>query len=80
MLGATNTPWSLDAAIRRRFEKRIYIPLPELDARKSMFKLHLGNTPNNLAPEDFITLSKHTDGYSGKILCFCFANYNTTLL
>ncbi|CAN0160937.1 unnamed protein product, partial [Hapterophycus canaliculatus] len=48
---ATNVPWELDPAMRRRFEKRIYIPLPEPEARSIMFKLHLGDTANTLMPE-----------------------------
>lgn len=52
VLGATNIPWVLDAAIRRRFEKRIYIPLPEEHARLLMFKLHLGNTATSLNEEN----------------------------
>uniref|UniRef100_UPI001CD83CF1 vacuolar protein sorting-associated protein 4B-like n=1 Tax=Solea senegalensis TaxID=28829 RepID=UPI001CD83CF1 len=65
VLGATNIPWTLDSAIRRRFEKRIYIPLPEEHARSFMFKFHLGSTPNSLTESDFVTLGKKTDGYSG---------------
>lgn len=65
VLGATNIPWVLDAAIRRRFEKRIYIPLPEEHARLVMFKLHLGNTPHQLTEEDLKVLAKKTEGYSG---------------
>ncbi|KAM6135147.1 vacuolar protein sorting-associated protein 4B [Pterocles gutturalis] len=65
VLGATNIPWVLDSAIRRRFEKRIYIPLPEDHARAAMFKLHLGSTPNLLTESDYRELGKKTDGYSG---------------
>ncbi|XP_013794410.1 vacuolar protein sorting-associated protein 4B-like [Limulus polyphemus] len=65
VLGATNIPWVLDAAIRRRFEKRIYIPLPEEMARLQIFKLHIGNTPNSMREEDLHILAKKTEGYSG---------------
>jgi len=65
ILGATNVPWELDAAIRRRFEKRVYIPLPEAEARTYMVKLHLGDTPNNLSDNDFSKIGNITEGASG---------------
>ncbi|XP_055844293.1 vacuolar protein sorting-associated protein 4 [Episyrphus balteatus] len=65
VLGATNIPWVLDSAIRRRFEKRIYIPLPEDHARLVMFKIHLGNTSHVLSEDDLKVLASKTDGYSG---------------
>ena len=38
VLGATNLPWALDSAVRRRFEKRVYIPLPDVKGRIAMVK------------------------------------------
>jgi vacuolar protein-sorting-associated protein 4 len=65
VLGATNIPWGLDSAIRRRFEKRIYIPLPEANARAKMFALNIGNMPNLLTPQDIKQLGDMTERYSG---------------
>ncbi|CAH8628570.1 unnamed protein product [Schistosoma mattheei] len=65
VLAATNTPWTLDSAIRRRFEKRIYIPLPETGERVSMFKTNLGNIFHSLVEKDFIELGARSTGYSG---------------
>lgn len=65
VLGATNIPWQLDSAIRRRFEKRIYIPLPDLASRTKMFEINVGDTPCNLSKEDYRSLGQMTEGYSG---------------
>lgn len=65
VLGATNTPWDLDPAIRRRFEKRVYIPLPEARARAVMFRNTIGSTPNSLTEADYAMLADETEGFSG---------------
>ena len=65
ILGATNIPWQLDAAIRRRFQRRVHISLPDLPARTRMFEISVGNTPCDLKPEDYRTLGQQSDGYSG---------------
>lgn len=65
VLGATNIPWQLDAAMRRRFERKVYIPLPDLEARTRMFQLNVGETPCTLTPVDYRLLAEMTDGYSG---------------
>jgi len=65
VLGATNIPWGIDSAMRRRFEKRIYIPLPDDAARKVMFKVHLGDTESTLTDTDFDELARMSAGFSG---------------
>lgn len=62
--------WLVNVLLREvvfslRFEKRIYIPLPEEPARAQMFRLHLGNTPHSLSEADLRQLAHKTDGYSG---------------
>jgi vacuolar protein-sorting-associated protein 4 len=37
VLGATNLPWELDPAIRRRFQRKIYIDLPDKAGRQRIF-------------------------------------------
>ena len=63
VLAATNLPWALDPAARRRFQKRIYIPLPDHKAREDLFRIHSGG--DILADDELSRLARETDGFSG---------------
>ncbi|EER23384.1 hypothetical protein D8B26_001486 [Coccidioides posadasii str. Silveira] len=65
VLGATNVPWDIDDAARRRFVRRQYIPLPEDDVRKLQLQKLLSHQKHELSEEDIDVLVKVTDGFSG---------------
>ncbi len=64
IIGATNKPWSLDWPFLRRFQKRICVNLPSLDARVEMMEMYT----SSLKVDESIKLSdiaKSLEGYSG---------------
>jgi vacuolar protein-sorting-associated protein 4 len=63
-VGATNIPESIDGAFRRRFERRIYIPMPDPPAREAIFQYNTRGVELD-AEVDFGLLSEITEGYSG---------------
>ncbi|XP_065837784.1 katanin p60 ATPase-containing subunit A-like 1 [Oscarella lobularis] len=64
VLAATNFPWDIDDALRRRLEKRVYIPLPLAEGRKRLLEINL----RGVRRDDDVNMeeiAKHMDGYSG---------------
>nr|AKC94894.1 putative AAA-type ATPase Vps4 [uncultured organism] len=63
-IGATNIPWEIDSAFRRRFQRRIFVSLPDVEAREAIFKVNSKGI--ELADDiDFKELSEASEGYSG---------------
>jgi SpoVK/Ycf46/Vps4 family AAA+-type ATPase len=65
VLGATNAPWDVDPAMRRpgRFDRMVFVGLPDLEARAGIIKFHLKDRP--VAGIDLNSIAKGTDGFSG---------------
>jgi SpoVK/Ycf46/Vps4 family AAA+-type ATPase len=64
VIGATNKPWSLDWPFIRRFQKRILVPLPDLESRVQVLKLYTRQL--SLAQDvDLHELARLSEGFSG---------------
>ncbi|XP_023665953.2 katanin p60 ATPase-containing subunit A1 isoform X1 [Paramormyrops kingsleyae] len=64
VLAATNFPWDIDEALRRRLEKRIYIPLPSAKGRVELLRINLKEL--ELASDvDLAKIGEKMEGYSG---------------
>ncbi|MFI5412547.1 MAG: AAA family ATPase [Candidatus Micrarchaeales archaeon] len=66
VVGATNRPDLLDKAIIRpgRFDKLIYMPLPDFNGRKKIFKIYLEKLPVS-SDINLNQLAEKTERYSG---------------
>lgn len=64
VVGATNKPWALDWPFLRRFQKRIYVPLPDPSARIQMLQLYTAplRLDSDVKLDD---LARATEGYTG---------------
>ncbi|KAL4780235.1 P-loop containing nucleoside triphosphate hydrolase protein [Aspergillus varians] len=65
VLAATNLPWDIDEAARRRFVRRQYIPLPEHQVRETQLRRLLSHQVHHLKDEDIEVLVHVTEGFSG---------------
>ncbi|KAI5276978.1 AAA-domain-containing protein [Aureobasidium subglaciale] len=65
VLAATNLPWAIDEAARRRFVRRQYIPLPEEWVRKLQLTTLMAAQKHNISDEDLDELVYLTEGFSG---------------
>ncbi|XP_017033004.1 fidgetin-like protein 1 isoform X2 [Drosophila kikkawai] len=65
VIGATNRPQELDEAVRRRFVRRLYVPLPTKDARQQIIKKIIRQVKHNLDQSEVEQLAELTEGYSG---------------
>lgn len=65
VLGATNAPWDVDAALRRpgRFDRMIFVGLPDSQARAEIVRFHLRDRP--IAGIDPKAIAARTDGLTG---------------
>lgn len=64
VLAATNRPADLDEACLRRLTRRIYLPLPDPNARLSLIKAKLKGLKQSLVEEDLTRIGDITEGYS----------------
>jgi SpoVK/Ycf46/Vps4 family AAA+-type ATPase len=63
VIGATNKPWSLDWPFLRRFQKRINVTLPTLEARQNLFELYTAPLKKDMRIKSH-ELAKLFEGYS----------------
>lgn len=71
VIGATNKPWSLESGFLRRFQKRIYVTLPDMMSRKSLFKQYVSklNNDSSLKIDELAKLSESYSASDIKDIC-----------
>lgn len=81
VLAATNHPWRIDQAFRRRFEKRVFVSLPNDESRLALLNLYLKNI-STCSELDMDKIAEGMNGYSCADIanvCRCVENFSRVL-
>jgi SpoVK/Ycf46/Vps4 family AAA+-type ATPase len=63
IVASTNKPWLLELGFIGRFQKRVFIPLPDFETRQGLFRFYLSKL-NVVSDIDYIELARLTEGYT----------------
>eukprot|EP00811_Abedinium_folium_P002879 NODE_12649_length_1212_cov_3.046083.p1 GENE.NODE_12649_length_1212_cov_3.046083~~NODE_12649_length_1212_cov_3.046083.p1 ORF type:complete len:229 (-),score=39.30 NODE_12649_length_1212_cov_3.046083:454-1140(-) len=66
ILAATNRPWALDRAILSRFQKKIYVPLPEYGQRAEQMSIGVKGNRSHLTDQDYAAITRVTENFSAR--------------
>lgn len=72
IFGITNSPWRLDSALLRRFERRVLIDVPNINVRKEMFQYYFLKSGYEFLQNDLDKMAAITENYTGceiKVVC-----------
>ena len=64
VLAATNRPWDLDEAALRRLTRRIYIPLPDKEAREAILEHQIKKVQHEIDEDGTNKILDMSEGYS----------------
>jgi katanin p60 ATPase-containing subunit A1 len=68
VLATTNSPWAIDNALLRRFEKRILVPLPDKDSRYDIFRYYFFKNGHDFKDENVTSFVNFTENFTGSDL------------
>jgi len=85
VIAATNLPWDIDAALKRRFSRRIYIPLPDRTGRLGIFRSYLKHHKEkggfvSVSDAELELVADSTEGYSSADIKTCCQDVANALL
>lgn len=65
IIAATNLPWELDTAFRRRFDRVIYVGLPLPQERSQLLRHNIADAPHTILDQELDDIAQnHLEGFS----------------
>ena len=65
VIGTTDQPWKIAETVRRHFSNRIYVAMPNDEARSNILREHSAKFKHDITDEDWQALGQESIGFTG---------------